>query len=74
MILRSNYENGFTINYYQHDFEYSDIEVKCRNESQYIRCKNAKWLSKKIIYKIQFLKFNINKKTRNKHIGWKLIS
>lgn len=73
-MLRSNYENGSTINCYQHDFEHSDIEVRYRNENQYIRCKNPRWLSKKIIYKIQFLKFNINKKTRTKHIGRKLIS
>lgn len=56
MILRSNYENGSTINCCQYDFGHSDIEieVRCRNENQYIRCKNSKWLSKKIIYKIHF--------------------
>lgn len=62
MILRSNYENGSTVSCYQHDFGYSDTEVRCRNENQYIRCKNSKWLSKKIIYKIHFFKFSINKK------------
>lgn len=41
MILRSNYENGSTNNCYQHDFGYSDIEVRCRNKNQYIRCKNS---------------------------------
>lgn len=69
MILRSNYENGSTINCYQYDFGYSDIEVRCRNENQYIRCKNPKWLSKKIIYKIQFLKFGIKKKQELNILG-----
>lgn len=69
MMLRSNYENGSTINCYQHDFEHSDIEVRYRNENQYIRCKNPRWLSKKIIYKIQFLKFNINRKQELNILG-----